>query len=88
VGNCSQTARSLRTTVVRTARPRRTDFTSNRGGDFLKEEQQRVAVVDPRMRISFIFARCRYLPTRPRYAAAAAAAAAYTAALVNLLIKN
>ena len=39
-----------------------------------EEEQQRVAVVDPGTRISFLFARCRR-PTQPRYAAAAAAAA-------------
>ena len=38
-----------------------------------KQEQQRVAVVDPGTHISFLFARCR--PTWPRYAAVAAAAA-------------
>jgi len=30
----------------------------------VKQEQQRVAVVDPERRISFLFARCR--PTQPR----------------------
>ena len=43
------------------------------------QEQQRVAVVDPGKRMSFIFARCRRQVstrvTRPRYATAAAAAA-------------
>ena len=38
-----------------------------------EQERQRVAVVYPGTRISFLFARCRH--TRPRYAAAAVAAA-------------
>jgi len=38
----------------------------------IKQEQQRVAVVDPGTRILCPFARCR--PTRLRYAAAAATA--------------
>jgi len=32
---------------------------------WLRNDHQRVAVVDPKTRISFLFARCR--PTQPRY---------------------